>query len=122
MDLKSPGTRGTYVDLVKKDLKFVGSKEMSTYFVKDTKLIQLEVGEEDLFNIGTYVQCMITLGRRILNIMEWPLLLTKPSLFIFGKLFFIQIILSRFVQVTHVLSYFCLYSAISGSVIDCIYY
>ena len=109
MDLKSPGTRGTYVDLVKKDLKFVGSKEMSTYFVKDTKLIQLEVGEEDLFNIGTYVQCMITLGRRILNIMEWPLSLTKPS-YLFSLLrnaFSFRSFFFRFIKVTQVLSYSC---------------
>ena len=69
MDLKSPGTRGTYVDLVKTDLKYVGKKEMSTYFLRNIELLQKEVDEEDLFNEGLYVQCVITLGRRLLSIM-----------------------------------------------------
>ena len=43
MDLKSPGTRGTYVDLVKTDLKYVGKKEMSTYFLRNIELLQKEV-------------------------------------------------------------------------------
>ena len=56
MDLKSPGTRGTYIDLVRDSLNFVGKKEMSTYFLKDIQFIQKGEEKDEWFNKGTYVQ------------------------------------------------------------------
>ena len=41
---------------------------MSSYFLRDIKFLQLEADEEDDFNKGTFVQCMIILGRRLLSI------------------------------------------------------
>ena len=69
MDLKSPGTRGSYVDLIKDELDFTGSEEMSSYFLRDVQFLQKEMDEKDRYNKGTYVQCMIILGRRLLSIM-----------------------------------------------------
>ena len=69
MDLKSPGTQGTYVNLVRDDLKYLGKQEMSSYFLKDIKYTQEMVEERNMFNLGSYVQFKITLGRRLLSVM-----------------------------------------------------
>ena len=68
MDLKSPGTTGTYVDLIKDKLIFTGNKEMSSYFLRDIKFEEKNIDDKDLYNKGSYVQCIITLGRRLLSI------------------------------------------------------
>ena len=68
MDLKSPGTFGSYIDLIKEELLFTGQKEMSSYFLRDIQFLQKEVDEEDKYNEGTFVQCSITLGRRLLSL------------------------------------------------------
>ena len=77
MDLKSPGTRGSYVDLVKDKLNFTGSEEMSSYFLRDIEFVQKESDEWDFYNKGTYVQCIITLGRRLLSIMVNDIMLSS---------------------------------------------
>ena len=68
LDFKSPGIKGTYIDLVRDSLKYVGKKEMSTYYLRDMKFDQKEEEKDELFNKGTYVQCIIILGRRLLSI------------------------------------------------------
>ena len=69
MDLKSPGNWGTYINLVKDKLKFTGKKEMSSYFLKNIEFIQMENEIDDEYNKGSYVRCLVTLGRRLLSIM-----------------------------------------------------
>jgi hypothetical protein len=69
MDLKSPGTQGTYVDFVRDKLKYLGKKEMFSYFLRDITYTQEMVEEGNMFNKGSYVQCKITLGRRLLSVM-----------------------------------------------------
>ena len=55
MDLKSPGTQKTYVDFVRDKLKYLGKKEMSSYFLRDITYTQEMVEEENMFNMGSYV-------------------------------------------------------------------
>ena len=69
MDLKSPGTQGTYVNLVRDQLKYLGKQEMSSYFLRDITYTQQMVEEGNMYNMGSYVQCKITLGRRLLSVM-----------------------------------------------------
>ena len=69
MDLKSPGRQGVYVDIVKDKLKYLGRQEMSSYYLRDVTYTQKRVEKENLFNTGSYEQCKITLGRRLLSVM-----------------------------------------------------
>ena len=69
MELKSPGTQGTYVNLVRDQLKWLGKKEMSSYFLRGIEYTQEKVEEGNMFNMGSYVTCKITLGRRLLSVM-----------------------------------------------------
>ena len=69
MDLKSPGRQGVYVDIVKDKLKYLGRQEMSSYYLRDVTYTQKRVEKENLFNTGSYAQCKITLGRRLLSVM-----------------------------------------------------
>ena len=55
MDLKSPGTHGSYVDLIKDKLVFYGNKEMSSYFLRDIKFLDIEADEKNRFNKGSFV-------------------------------------------------------------------
>ena len=69
MDLKSPEILGSYVDLLVEELDYTGSKEMSSYHLRNIEFLEKKVIEKDRYNKGTYVQCIIILGRRLLSIM-----------------------------------------------------
>ena len=101
MDFKSPGTRGSYVDLIKDRLKFTGSKEMSSYFLRDVQFLQKEVDDEDLYNKGTYVQGVIILGRRLLSIMTTIYLPTGKISIVFTVFHYINQILIFFVYLLY---------------------
>ena len=89
MDLKSPGPQGTYVDFVRDKLKYLGKKEMSSYFLRDITYTQEMVEEGNMFNMGSYVQCKITLGRRLLSVMT-TVCLTALLLNVIGQPFFFE--------------------------------
>ena len=67
MDLKSPGTQGVYVDFIRDSIQYLGNEEMSNYYLREILFDQMEVEEGNEFNTGSYVQCKLTLGRRLLS-------------------------------------------------------
>ena len=68
MDLKSPGTQGVYVDFVRDNLKYFGKEEIGSYYLRETSYTQESVEKGNRFNTGSYVQCRLTLGRRLLSV------------------------------------------------------
>ena len=42
MDLKSDGNTGEYIDLLKQSFEYKGSKDLSVYFVKDSRFLEVE--------------------------------------------------------------------------------
>ena len=45
MDLKPDGNTGEYIDLLKQSFEYKGSKDLSVYFVKDSRFLEIEFDE-----------------------------------------------------------------------------